>query len=47
MSEFYWSSTTEAFGDFSWAYNVPMDSGSLRIWDKGNIFYVWPVRGGN
>jgi hypothetical protein len=45
VSANYWSSTTSA--DFPYkAWALGMYSGAVIDYDKLNIFYVWPVRGG-
>jgi hypothetical protein len=44
---FYWSSTTFE-GNTSGAWGVHIFSGSVTSLDKSNdLWYVWPVRGGN
>jgi hypothetical protein len=42
----YWSSTTYAY-DTSHAWFVGIYTGGVNSITKGNVFYVWPVRGGH
>ena len=41
----YWSSTTHADGPF-YAWDVYLGDGYVGGDNKGNDYYVWPVRGG-
>ena len=41
----YWSSSTYA-GGTTLAWSVGMDDGYVDYGGKGNLHYVWPVRGG-
>ena len=45
-SFYYWSSTTNAQSN-EIAWDVYMPTGSVYYDSKGNIYYVWPVRGGH
>jgi hypothetical protein len=42
---YYWSSSTYT-GNTSNAWYVYMFDGNVLYFNKGNFFYVWPVRGG-
>ncbi len=43
---YYWSSSTYVV-DTSHAWNMSMGDGTVRGYNKSNVYYVWPVRGGN
>jgi len=45
QSDYYWSSTTYAVNT-SIAWVVFLSSGGVRNGTKTNLYYVWPVRGG-
>jgi len=46
QSNFYWSSTTDAYGSVN-AWSVNMNFGIVFSYDKTDFsYYVWPVRGG-
>ena len=46
QSSFYWSSNTREDGPFL-ASSALLNGGLIVNHNKLNIFYVWPVRGGN
>ena len=43
QASWYWSSSTYAYVTF-YAWGVYMVNGNMYVGNKGNIYYVWPVR---